>query len=262
MTDSLSAAKIERPVSISGQVARQILQYLLSGEIIPGQQLPSERRLASMMGVGRTAIREALQPLILLGLVEVRQGDGTYLRGLESSLLPETVQWGMMLGARPVTDLVEARRYVEVGVAELAAERRDERDLNELKDILEKMRKEESAEEFTRLDIAFHERLAQASRNTVFRGLVSNIRVLLGVWIKRNIEDAGETLPIYKEHPPILEAVAAGDRAKAGQAMADHLDAATGRLRESLQLAIERGETGPGFVSLLSGADRLARTSE
>ncbi len=189
-----------------------------------------------MMGVGRTAIREALQPLILLGLVEVRQGDGTYLRGLESNFLPETVQWGMMLGERPVTDLVEARRYVEVGVAELAAERRDERDLNELKDILEKMRKEESAEEFTRLDIAFHERLAQASRNTVFRGLVSNIRVLLGVWIKRNIEDAGETLPIYKEHPPILEAVAAGDRAKAGQAMAEHLDAATGRLRESLQL--------------------------
>ena len=93
------------------------------------------------------------------------------------SLLPEKVQWGMMLGERPVTDLVEARRYVEVGVAELAAERRDERDLNELKDILEKMRKEESAEEFTRLDIAFHERLAQASRNTVFRGLVSNIRV-------------------------------------------------------------------------------------
>ena len=70
MTDSLSAAKIERPVSISGQVARQILQYLLSGEIIPGQQLPSERRLASMMGVGRTAIREALQPLILLGLAK------------------------------------------------------------------------------------------------------------------------------------------------------------------------------------------------
>lgn len=260
MSTGLSNLRIERPASTSAQVARRILQYLLSGEILPGQQLPSERRLAATFGVGRTAVREALQPLILLGLVEVRQGDGTYLRGLESSLLPETLEWGMMLGERRVTDLVEARKYVEVGVAELAAERRDDDDLSALGNILGRMETENSPEAFTKLDIAFHERLAEASRNTVFCGLVANIRSLVGVWITKNIEDAGETALFYREHPPILAAVANGDSQAAGRAMAEHLDAATARLRESVQMAIDRGETAPGLVSLLSGAHRADGT--
>ena len=83
---------------LPAQVARLLLDYLLAGNVRPGTRLPSERRLAEELGVGRSVVREALKSLGLLGLVEVRQGDGTYLRRIESDLLPRVIEWGLLLG--------------------------------------------------------------------------------------------------------------------------------------------------------------------
>ncbi|MEV0354153.1 GntR family transcriptional regulator [Nonomuraea sp. NPDC050680] len=91
-------------------IARQLLSQLLSGHLAPGTRLPSERQLSETLGVGRSTVREALKALDVLGIIEVRQGDGTYLRQSTSSLLPSAIEWGLMLGQPQVLDLIEASK--------------------------------------------------------------------------------------------------------------------------------------------------------
>ena len=102
---------------LATQVARRLVEVILSGQIEPGTRMPSERKLAETFGVGRSAMREALKALSLIGLVEVRQGDGTYLRRADSALLPEVIEWGLLLGEPRTMDLVEARQEIEIILA-------------------------------------------------------------------------------------------------------------------------------------------------
>src|SRR5687767_8674020 len=102
----LSRVDISGRDSVSMEVARRLLDYLLAGEMKTGMRLPPERKLAEALGVGRTVVREALKSLTLLGLIEVRQGDGNYVRATESSLLPQAIEWGLLLGAKRTRDLV------------------------------------------------------------------------------------------------------------------------------------------------------------
>ena len=115
------------------EISRRLLDYLLSGRVQPGERLPAERKLAEMFGVGRSVIREALKSLTLLGLLEVRLGDGTYVKRTDAGVLPQTIDWGLVIGTDHVFDLAEARRGLEVILAGLAAERRDKAVVNDLR---------------------------------------------------------------------------------------------------------------------------------
>jgi GntR family transcriptional repressor for pyruvate dehydrogenase complex len=76
------------------EISRQLLDYLLSGRVQPGARLPPERKLAEALGVGRSVVREALKSLTLLGLLEVRLGDGTYVKRSDAEILPQSIEWG------------------------------------------------------------------------------------------------------------------------------------------------------------------------
>src|SRR5687767_4743206 len=82
----------------SEAIARALLDRILSGQLKPGSRMPSERELAEAFGTGRGPVREALKSLGLLGLLEVRQGDGTYLREARADVLPRIIQWGLLVG--------------------------------------------------------------------------------------------------------------------------------------------------------------------
>ena len=234
----------------SVEIARQLLDYLLSGQIKPGDRLPSERQLAETLGVGRSAVRDALRPLLLLGVLEARQGDGTYLRKPESVLLPQAVEWGLLLGEHTTFDLVEARTYVEIATAELAAKRRNDDDLFGIRAALERMAAPDlDPEAFVEADLAFHLRIAEASRNLVLFGTLASIQSLLRVWISRVIGAAHDTGPSYREHIPIFEAIEKADGAAAAKAMGAHMASATSRLTKTL----EGGRSGS------SGAAATAR---
>jgi GntR family transcriptional repressor for pyruvate dehydrogenase complex len=221
----------------SVEIARQLLDYLLSGQIKPGDRLPSERQLAETLGVGRSAVRDALRPLLLLGVLEARQGDGTYLRKPESVLLPQAVEWGLLLGEHTTFDLVEARTYVEIATAELAARRRDDNDLAQIRAELKRMSGPKlKPEEFVEADLAFHLRIAEASRNLVLFGTLASIQSLLRVWISRVITAAGDTGPSYREHIPICDAIVQGDHKAAAAAMSSHMKSATARLTSTLEV--------------------------
>jgi GntR family transcriptional regulator, transcriptional repressor for pyruvate dehydrogenase complex len=226
---------VEAREPVSAEIARKLLDYLLSGVLLPGDRLPSERELSRTFGVGRSAVRDALKPLTLLGIIDVRQGDGTFLRATESELLPKAVEWGLLLGERRALDLVEARRHIEVTLATLAAQRRSEDDLRELRRLLRQMEEAGSDDEFIDADMAFHLRLAEAAGNSVLSGILTNIRSLIQVWITRVTYAADSVTPSYQEHVPVMEAVEARDPAAAAAAMAAHLDSAGAKLARTLE---------------------------
>ena len=220
---------------ISAEIAKKLLDYLLSGVLLPGDRLPSERELSKAFGVGRSAIRDALKPLTLLGIIDVRQGDGTYLRATESEFLPKVIEWGLLLGERRAIDLVEARRHIEVALASMAAQRRDDQDLTDLRRLLRQMEEAGSSEDFIVADMEFHLRLAEAARNSVLAGILTNIRSLMHVWIERVTRAAESTDASYSEHVPIMAAIEAQDAAAAAAAMAAHLDSAGAKLTRTLE---------------------------
>lgn len=236
MSTGLPRAAVLPPEPLPTQVARLLLDYLLAGNVSPGTRLPSERQLAEALGVGRSVVREALKSLGLLGLVEVRQGDGTYLRRVESELLPRVIEWGLLLGERRTTDLIEARQHLEVITAELAAARRTDADLDVLAAALDGMRDAAGdIDAFVAHDIAFHLAVAAAAGNTVLSDVLRSIQSLLRIWITRVIQAASDSAPSYLEHLPVYHAIADRDPPGAAVAMRAHLDAAAGRLRAALE---------------------------
>src|SRR5699024_4216839 len=137
ITSLLSAVPSGTPVS---GVAGQLLEHFTGGKLPPGTRLPPERQLATSLGVGRSAVREALAALEILGIVDVRPGSGTYLRGSASALLPQTLRWGLMIGSENTDQLSELRAGLESYTARLAAERVEESHLEALRSSLATMR--------------------------------------------------------------------------------------------------------------------------
>jgi GntR family transcriptional repressor for pyruvate dehydrogenase complex len=225
---------------LATEIARRLVEFILSGQVEPGTRMPSERALAEAFGVGRSAMREALKALSLIGLVEVRQGDGTYLRKTNSALLPELIEWGLLLGEQRTMDLVEARQEIEVVIAGLAAKRRTEADLAELGSILERMERAPTIPDFVDADVQFHLRLAEAAGNSALRDIHSSVQALLRTWIGRVVEASRDTRPSYEEHVPLLRAIEAGNVAEAQAAMASHMSSAANRLRNTLDIGITK----------------------
>ncbi len=160
---SLGVLPSGTPVS---EVARRLMDLFTSGSIEAGTRLPPERHLAASLGVGRSAVREALAALEILGIVDVRPGSGTYLRGTASELLPQTLRWGLLIGERNTTELLELRSGLEIYVARLAAARATASDLEIIAGRVEAMRETvDDLGAFAKADLEFHHSLAEAAGN-------------------------------------------------------------------------------------------------
>jgi GntR family transcriptional regulator, transcriptional repressor for pyruvate dehydrogenase complex len=242
VTAPLPNFKVTRRDGPGVEVTRGLLQYLLSGEFVPGQRIPSERQLSEALATGRSTVREAIKSLSLLGLLEQRVGDGTYLSRSSSDLLPQVIEWGLLLGEKRLDDLLDARFHLEVLLAGLAAERRSEAQLEQLRTLASRMRSAgDDFDAYVESDIAFHLQLAEASGNSVLASVLGNVQSLLQAWASRVIRTAGETQTSLAMHEPILKAVEVGDRDAAREAMLAHMERATRRLRASLP---DRGNAG------------------
>jgi GntR family transcriptional repressor for pyruvate dehydrogenase complex len=212
-------------------VASRLLAYFTGGGVATGTRLPPERQLAQMLGTGRSAVREALAALEILGIVDVRPGSGTYLRGEVSELLPRTLSWGMMLGEHGVAELVEIRTQLEVLAAQLAAQRIDDVGLAHLEAHVAEMRRSENDfSAFIEADMHFHQVLAVAAGNTTLGGLLQSLRSLLRIWVDRSITQVDQARDAIDEHDLVLRAVASKDPAAAASAMFRHMQTASDRL--------------------------------
>lgn len=209
------------------------MEYLLSGTVSPGQRLPGERALSEALGVSRASLRDSIKSLSLLGLLEQRQGDGTYLSRSDSYLLPAVIEWGLLFDRPEVDALIDARYQLEVTMAGLAAIRRDEQEIQRLRVVAARMQECSDTgdlEGYVAADVDFHLAVAQASGSPVLSNFLANVSVLLEVWAKRVILAAGETHSSIVMHMPILEAIEAGDADAARSAMEAHMERAKRRL--------------------------------
>ena len=254
MLPDLGPVAQRNPEPISSEVTRRLLDYLISGQVKPGERLPSERQLAETLGVGRSHVRQAIKSLTVLGLVDARQGDGTYLKRTDSPLLPLAIEWGLLLGAKRSQDLVEARAELEILLAGLAAESRDDTALEELRRCVEIMQRTTDNDEFVRADVDFHLGIARSTGNQSLFQVMKSIRSLMQVWIQRVAYAPGTRPATWAEHSAVLEAIEAGDAVAARRAMIGHMEGAADRLQVTLaeqehrQAAPEEDSVDPDAV--------------
>jgi GntR family transcriptional repressor for pyruvate dehydrogenase complex len=234
--DRISAALGTVPSgSAVSAVAKRLLDHFTSGDIEPGTRLPAERQLAGSLGIGRSAVREALAALEILGIVDVRPGSGTYLRGNSSELLPETLSWGIMLSGRRTAELIELRGELEIFAARKAAERISSRDLDLLRKHLSGMRDNVAdRSKFIESDLKFHLQLARCADNQVLFDLLQSIRSLLRLWVERGLDTRTDAELAYEEHAAVLAAIEDGDPNAVTAAMRHHMSTAAQRLMRTI----------------------------
>lgn len=230
-------------VSLSDKIVEQIIDLISRDVLKPGDRLPSERDLCKRFGVGRTSLREALRSLTVMGILEGRVGEGTFVNRGNSKHLEKTLQWGMLLDAKTVQDLIETRLMLESESASLAAVRATVQDLEAIRATVMGMAGAlAQREEFLAHDLEFHLLIAQASKNSILFSLLGTTRGYLQEWIKRTLgqgEEATDTVPqraelSVKQHEEVVEAVSAGDAERARQAMSDHILSSSADLQSAL----------------------------
>jgi GntR family transcriptional regulator, transcriptional repressor for pyruvate dehydrogenase complex len=229
MPPGLSRIELAPREPLGSEIARRLLDYLLSGAVPPGDRIPSERQLADALGVNRPAVREAIRALGFLGLLEVRQGSGTYFRGPDQELLFRLFEWTLLFGDGKARDLLETRADLEIIACGRAAERRSQDDVAALEALLEDMRTSDQ-DRFPDADLAFHAKIVAMAGNVVLEDMLASIRTVIRGWVERNITAAGTTQIAYRDHVPICRAIAAGDPQMARTAMAAHMQAAIRRV--------------------------------
>jgi GntR family transcriptional regulator, transcriptional repressor for pyruvate dehydrogenase complex len=237
-TDELSAAlggTITNTTAVA-EVARRLLDYFTSDAMEPGDRLPPERQLATSMGVGRSAVREALAALELLGVVTVRPGSGTYLRGRASELLPQTLSWGMLIGAPKTRELIDVRHGLEVQAARQAAASINVEALELLTGHLAEMESNKANfDRFVAADMKFHQAIAVAAGNSLLDEMLQSIRSLIRVWVERALNDTTHAQLTCNEHRAVLSALSTRDSDRAAVAMSVHMDSAAVRLLPTLE---------------------------
>lgn len=220
--------------SLVTELTKQLLDYVFSGNIQPGEKLPTERQLQEVLHVGRSSIREAIKVLNVLGILDVRQGDGTYLVKRDSHFLMESIEWGLLLGEKNTLDVIEARQEIEISIVKYAAKRATDQEIEELWSILEDL-KGASTKEFIEIDVNFHLKLAEMAKNSVFKSLFLSLQSLLRTWINLVMSEVSDTTFSYNDHLNIYIAVSQRNPERAEQAMRAHMEDATRRLIEVIE---------------------------
>lgn len=217
--------------------AQMILEAISLGKLSLGERLPSERSLAEELNVGRSAIREAIAALEILGIVEAVPGSGTYVRSSTSEVLPKTLSWGLFLNRNSLVDLMEIRTILEMHMASSVAQAKPLPDLRKLEDAVEaQAHATENADnsEYVKADLAFHLELGHLCGNSIISYLASSIRSLLRVWIDRQVRDKSDMVDALNEHKAILIAIKSNDPEQAERAMTTHMQTAERRLLNSI----------------------------
>ena len=214
-------------------IAEQIVEALQSGTLRAGDRLPSERTLAETFGVSRPSLREALCALEIAGLIEVRTGEGIFIKGGFPNPFSQAI---LLLEEGTPLEIVEAREVIESNVAALAATNRNQDDLDSMARHLKAMQEEiERGQYPAESDYRFHLAIAAATGNAVLSRQGQSIfdlmrHKLYQVLRDRKLESEEGERSYLMDHRRIYEAVLAKDAEGAREAMQGHLSNVEKRL--------------------------------
>lgn len=195
--------------SLSKQVSDQLESMIESGEYRVGEKIPTEPELMQIFEVSRNTIREAIQSLTGSGILEVKQGDGTYVRSASRFHANMNQKYAQV----SITDIAEARNCIEVTIAHLAAVRRREEDMDKItKAYLKRKELKAGCKENTKADMEFHMSIANACHNVILIDIYRSISDYLENHIaERNLDSQLDFAEIDTLHDQLFHAIIQGE---------------------------------------------------
>jgi len=224
---------------ISDEIIEQFKEMLNKGELKPGDELPSERDLAEMIGVSRPPLREALNALQTMGFIEIRPRSKIVVRSVAEKFLADPVSILIAQDMEKIFELLEIRRAMESWVAYNAAKRASREDIEKIEKIIKKDQKNlRLKKDDAKTDADFHVCVAQATGNTIFSHLMASCYHIL--WNTQIVsretlfkKEANRRL-IATQHLSIFEAIQEGDAERAAREARLHIDFVADELRRLL----------------------------
>ena len=214
-------------------IINQIMDSIKSGELKPGDKLPTERDFALQLNVSRTSVREALRSLEILGVITSKVGSGTYIKEMSLDILMDSFAGILQRNDRLIVELIEVRMLLEVEIAKLAAQRINEEKILSLEKAIRLMEKEiKEGGLGIKGDNAFHNELANAAENLAMTSILNLCGELLNTTRIAALKALGDPKIGLEHHRQILSAVKEQDSKEAGRLMREHLEIAFKNLKE------------------------------
>jgi len=214
---------IPRTKPVPELILDEIHRLTTAGILKPGDRLPSESELAVSFGVGRSSLREAMRALQLLGVVEVIQGKGTFLR--QTHVLPLATDWARLSRMGLISQVMEARQIIEVAIAQLAAERATEEDIAAMRAAIRRAEEAHGDSGISgEASVDFHLALAEATHNEVLALMYKTVRDLYLETARRTQMTPESVENRLQDHRQILECVEQQNPELASKLMAEHIE--------------------------------------
>ncbi len=227
--DTPTFRRAETPTSrsLTHNVRDTMLGWIRDGKFPAGTQLPSVPDLVRQFQVSRTVVREALQALSGMNLIEIRPGLGCFVKSIPSDLVVNADVLASLLGREAIAEVVAARKVIEGGVARLAAVTATEEDLERLEEILRKIeRAARRGQPMYSLTPLFHIAIATATHNQVLEKVVSSFNMVMasgGALIERENKNPDYGMAEYLAHAELFDAIRSRDPERAQRTMEAHV---------------------------------------
>jgi len=223
------------------EIADALIESIRTGELLPGEKLDSVQALSENFQVSRSAVREALSALKAIGLIEMKQGEGTYVKQFDPEQLTFCLSPAFLMKQQDIVQLLEVRSIIESGAVKKAALLRTDDDLHRLHEALEQMKRAEAHKEIgEEADLTFHLAIAKASKNHLLAALMNQVSTLLMETMRETrkivlFSRKASIRQLYKDHERIYQAVMDKQPEEAERAMLTHLETVEQLLGDVLQ---------------------------
>ncbi len=222
------------------EIVEQIKQLISEGKLKPGDRLLAERELADQFQVSRASVREAIRTLEMLGVIDIRPGEGTFVRSSGADDIIRPLAMFLAVERSSILDMFEMRRVFETATAGLAAERASSDEIDQIRSTLENMQEGlnvQDSEKGQEFDAAFHYAVAEATHNSLliklFKTVSEEFAKANSVARRRLYHDSARNAQrIIDQHSEIFEAIRARSPQAASKAMLEHLLFAEGEMRK------------------------------
>lgn len=208
------------------EIMEQIRRMIAGGDLQPGDRLPSERDLSETLGVSRTSVREALTALEALGIIDIKPGEGTFIRRSNDTETFEPLTVLLAVERNPEAQLMEVRRILETEAAALAAKRATPADLDKIEAAFMVMKNADSIKGAVEADLRFHYTIAEAANNKVLLRIMNTVADLMHNDFRQDREAlyAKFTTQVLDEHAAILKAIKEKNPDQAWARMLEHIN--------------------------------------
>lgn len=219
-------------------VSDYLSENILYGRLRPGDKLPPERELAKLFHIKRPVLRDAVKVLTVLGMLDVRVGDGTYISCTTTDFYMIPLSWNLLLGPKSGTEVIELRFLLDGEAAYLAAKNASAEDLLEVNRVFLQMQAALDAldlQKYLDLDIDFHLAIAQAAKNQVILNMLPTVHRMMRSFSAGGMVFQNDILHTHNGHLKILNAILDRDADLARRALDEHRDEALERYQRNRQ---------------------------